>query len=59
MNEKLADYLEARYFSIAAFLVNEAKHGKDIVRSVEKLERSVAEIRGSVDRAGMNEKGTK
>lgn len=53
------DRLESALFTLAAWVLNEAKHGTDVDRPLAKLERSVAEIRGSVDRAGMSEKGTK
>ena len=49
MNQPIEDYLESRYFSIAAFLVNEAKHGRDIVKSLDKLEGLVRELRADVE----------
>ncbi len=60
MNEQARrDRLESALFTLSAWALNEAKHGADVDRPLAKLERSVAEIRGSVDRAGMSEKGKK
>ena len=60
MNEQLRrERLESALFTLSAWALNEAKHGSDVDRPLAKLERSVAEIRGSVDRAGMGEKGKK
>jgi hypothetical protein len=56
MNELLRrERLESALFTLSAWALNEAKHGADVDRPLAKLERSVAEIRGSVDRAGMSD----
>lgn len=57
--QRRRDRLESALFTLAAWALNEAKHGTEVDKPLAKLERSVAEIRGSVDRAGMNEKGAK
>ena len=58
MNQQLRrERLESALSTLSAWALNEAKHGADVDRPLAKLERSVAEIRGSVDRAGMSEKG--
>lgn len=58
MNQQLRrERLESALFTLAAWALNEAKHGADVDRPLAKLERLVAEIRVSVDRAGMSEKG--
>ena len=58
MNQQLRrERLESALFTLSAWALNEAKHGADVDRPLAKLDRSVAEIRGSVDRAGMSEKG--
>ena len=49
MNQPIDEYIQSRYFSIAAFLVNEAKHSKDIVKSLDKLEGFVRELRQDVE----------
>jgi len=60
MNEQARrERLESALFTLSAWALNEAKHGADVDRPLAKLERAVAEIRGSVDRAGMSEKGKK
>ncbi len=56
MNQLLRrERLESALFTLSAWALNEAKHGSDVDRPLAKLERSVAEIRGSVDRAGMGD----
>lgn len=56
MNQQLRrDRLESALFTLSAWSLNEAKHGSEVDKPLAKLERSVAEIRGSVDRAGMKE----
>ena len=56
MNQQLRrERLESALFTLAAWALNEAKHGSEADRPLAKLERLVAEIRVSVDRAGMKE----
>ena len=56
MNQQLRrERLESALFTLSAWALNEAKHGTEVDKPLAKLERSVAEIRGSVDRAGMEE----
>ena len=56
MNQQLRrERLESALFTLAAWALNQAKHGTEVDKPLAKLERSVAEIRGSVDRAGMKE----
>ena len=56
MNQQLRrERLESALFTLAAWALNEAKNGTEVDKPLAKLERSVAEIRGSVDRAGMKE----
>ena len=56
MNEQARrERLESALFTLSAWALNEAKHGADVDRPLAKLERSVVEIRGSVDRAGMSD----
>jgi hypothetical protein len=47
--------LESALFTLAAWALNEAKHGSGVDRPLAVLERLVAEIRGSVDLAGMGD----
>lgn len=49
MNQPIEEYLQSRYFSLSAFLLDQAKNGRDIVKSLDKLEGFVREMRQDVE----------